>query len=178
MTASKVAGYRIERGGAWASSALPSIDVAANALFPEEDLPAPQREHGLPQAFFEDAAREGRLYVARQAANRLPVGFAVTTRVDGFLHLFQLSVLPDHGRRGVGRALVEEVVERARHQAEGAVTLTTFRHLAWNAPFYEKLGFVALKAGAPGPELTACLEKEARDGLDPAKRVAMRLDLT
>lgn len=175
--AKQVGEYKIEHGGTRALSELPGIDVAAGSIFPEEDIPAEQREHGLSLSFFEHAAREGRLFVASKVAGHWPVGFAVTTRVDGSLHLFQLSVTPAHGRQGLGRALVEAVLERASQRAETCVTLTTFRHLAWNAPFYAKLGFQILDARDLGPELVECLAREARDGLDPEKRVAMRIDL-
>ena len=157
---------------------LPEIERAAGAIFAEEDLPARMREHVLSLAFFEAAAREGRLFVATEVARKIPVGFAVTTRVDGSSHLFELDVLPDHGRQGLGRALVETVVDRARGLGDASVTLTTFRHVGWNAPFYTKLGFEILNGDSMGPELAACLEAEARRGLDPAKRVAMRLALS
>jgi len=166
--------YRIGRGEASALSALPGIDHAAGAIFSEEDIPAQNRVHGLPQVFFEDAFREDRLFVANEEPGGAPIGFAATTQVDGSLHLFQVSVLPAHGRKGVGRALVEAVLQEASEHGESGVTLTTFRHLPWNAPFYRKLGFEILTVEDLGPELAECLAKEARDGLDPAKRVAMR----
>lgn len=171
------AGYVIGPAREDALAALPDIERAAGAIFPEEDLPARMREQVLPVAFFEAAAQEGRLFVATEVARRLRVGFAVTTRVDGSIHLFELAVLPDHGRQGLGRALVETVVDRARELGDASVTLTTFRHLAWNAPFYMKLGFEMLDGGQIGPELMTCLEAETHRGLDPAKRVAMRIVL-
>lgn len=173
----EIAGYVIGPAREDALAGLPDIIRAAGAIFPEEDLPARMREQVLPIAFFENAAGEGRVFVATEVARRLPVGFAVTIQVDGSSHLFELDVLPDHGRQGVGRALVETVVDRARELGDASVTLTTFRHLAWNAPFYRKLGFEVLDSGQTGPELMAHLEAETRRGLDPAKRVAMRLAL-
>ena len=38
------------------------------------------------------------------------IGFAVAWVVDGEGHLDELAVAPEHGRRGVGRALVDQVV--------------------------------------------------------------------
>jgi len=172
-----IAGYVVGPARQEALALLRDIERAATVMFPEEDLPLRLREHVLPLAFFETAAREGRLFVATEEARRIPVGFAVTTRIDGTSHLFEMDVLPEHGRRGLGRRLVEVVVERARELGDPSVTLTTFRHLAWNAPFYSKLGFEILDGEVLGPELAACLETEARRGLDPTKRVAMRLAL-
>jgi hypothetical protein len=54
--------------------------------------------------------------------------------------------------------------------------LTTFRHLPWNAPFYQKVGFRILEKANLDEQLAEILEEEAK-GLDITKRVAMRLDL-
>jgi hypothetical protein len=54
------------------------------------------------------------------------------------------------------------------------VTLTTFRDPPWNMPFYASLGFVALSPDTIGATLAAIVREEARRGLDPALRVAMR----
>lgn len=73
-----------------------------------------------------------------------PVGYAAATPLDGFLHLAELSVDPDHGRIGVGAALVEAVAALADRRGLPGVTLTTFRDIPFNAPFYARLGFEEL----------------------------------
>lgn len=70
-----------------------------------------------------------------------PVGFAAATPVDAFLHLAELSVHPDHGRKGLGRALIAAVDALARGRGLAGVTLTTFRDVPFNGPFYASLGF-------------------------------------
>jgi hypothetical protein len=47
----------------------------------------------------------------------------------------------------------------------------------WNRPWYEHLGFVVLDDTQIGPQLRSVREAETRHGLDPAKRVCMRLNL-
>ena len=83
-----------------------------------------------------------------------------------------------HGgiQRGLGRALVLEVACWARGAGFACLTLTTFRHLAFNGPFYESLGFEPIPFALQGPEIRATLAEEAERGLDPDKRIAMRLD--
>jgi GNAT superfamily N-acetyltransferase len=104
------------------------------------------------------------------------VGFACVELVDGIPHIWQLAVHPDHGRHGLGRALLQAVCEWARTQRFGAITLTTYRDVPWNGPFYESLGFVALDALTPG--LHAIREHERAIGDDAfGPRVAMRLAL-
>lgn len=102
------------------------------------------------------------------------MGFALLVPLDEHIHLEELDVHPDHGRRGLGRQLVQAVVEWAREAGYPAITLTTFRHLAWNAPFYRRLGFADMDQAALTRGLRALLKHEADSGLDPAKRVAMR----
>ena len=91
--------------------------------------------------------------------------------------MHEMDVLPEHGRRGLGAALVGAVVAWARRRGHHGVTLTTFRHLPWNGPFYRRLGFEALSESELTPQLAEHLHAEADAGLDPARRVAMRLAL-
>jgi N-acetylglutamate synthase-like GNAT family acetyltransferase len=86
-------------------------------------------------------------------------------------------VHPDFGRRGLGAQLLEHVCVCASHEGFAAVTLTTFSHLAWNAPFYAAHGFREITNDELGPGLRLLREEEADDGLDPALRVCMRRDL-
>ena len=55
-----------------------------------------------------------------------------------------------------------------------AVTLTTFRDVPFNGPFYTRLGFEEVPADQLSPSLRTVLDHEAQRGLDPARRVAMR----
>lgn len=105
------------------------------------------------------------------------VGYALVDIVDDLAHLEQLSVLPDHGRRGLGAALLEHVCEWATQRQFEAVTLTTFKHLAWNAPFYAAHEFRVLGDDEIGPELRLLREEETNHGLDPSLRVCMRRTL-
>jgi hypothetical protein len=59
-----------------------------------------------------------------------------------------------------------------------ALTLTTFRDVAWNGPFYQRLGFEELAAHDLSPDLAQILAHEAARGLPGDRRCAMRLDLS
>ena len=98
----------------------------------------------------------------------LPVAFIAIGDVDGATHIHQVSVHPSHARQGIGAALIEHV-----KRGERAVTLTTFRDVPWNEPYYERLGFRAVTEASPG--LAEIMREEASRGLDPATRVAMIL---
>ena len=170
-------GYEIGTPRPHELAELSRIEVEAAAMFPPEDLALDLREKGFPLSFFETASSAGRLWIARTVEPAMPVGFAVVILVDGLAHLREVDVLPAHGRRGIGRALVLHVAHWAHASGFPSLTLTTFRHLRWNAPFYASVGFAEITDRDLGPELREVMAKEVESGLDPSKRVAMRLDL-
>jgi GNAT superfamily N-acetyltransferase len=110
------------------------------------------------------------------AAGKPPIGFVCVELVDEIPHIWQLAVHPDHGRQGIGRALVEAVCKWARTERFSAITLTTFRDVPWNAPFYESLGFVAMTNLTPGLSAIRAHEREIGDD-DFGPRLAMCLAL-
>jgi GNAT superfamily N-acetyltransferase len=78
-----------------------------------------------------------------------PQGFVCVELVDGIPHVWQLAVDPDHGRQGLGRLLMEASCDWARSAGFDAMTLTTYRDVPWNRPFYESLGFVVMQTLTP-----------------------------
>jgi GNAT superfamily N-acetyltransferase len=118
---------------------------------------------------------EGLVWVADDAGEL--IGFAACQLFMDALHLWEIAVRHDRQGRGAGRALMAEVAEEARRRDAGAVTLSTFRDVAWNGPFYASLGYRALEPHELNGRLTAILMRERRLGLDVDARCAMRLDL-
>jgi len=93
-----------------------------------------------------------------------PVGFAHVEVVDGFAYLGQVSVRPEAGRRGLGTALVREAMREAWLLGYDRLSLTTYRDLPWNGPFYARLGFV--EEARPEPFEVRQRERERALGLD------------
>ena len=120
--------------------------------------------------------RAGRAWVAVDGADR-PVAYLIADRVDGNLHVEQVSVDPAHARQGIGRALIEHLAGLARAEGVPALTLTTFTDVPWNAPYYERCGFRRLAEDELTPGLRAIREREAEHGLDRWPRTCMRRDL-
>ena len=106
-----------------------------------------------------------------------PIGYALGSIVDDEGHLDQVSVAERAGRRGVGTALIDRVCAWSREQGAGTVTLTTFRDVSFNGPYYASLGFVEIAEADCGPELLAIRHLEQDLGLDIAPRIAMRKSL-
>lgn len=115
----------------------------------------------------------GDVLIAAEPGGRA-VGFAATRMLDAQPHLEQLSVLRSFMRKGIGRALLDATERMARKSGADSLTLTTYSHLAWTRPFYERAGFSILPDTGCGPEILEVLAHE-RYWLPCAdRRVAMR----
>ncbi|HYD44570.1 MAG TPA: GNAT family N-acetyltransferase [Phenylobacterium sp.] len=123
--------------------------------------------------FHEPLIVAGTVWVAVDGQDR-PVGF-LTAEVEGeALHIWELAVAHEAQKHGLGRQLMEAAETEARARGLAAQTLTTFSDVAWNAPFYQRLGFEVL---APGTDarLDELNRLEAERGLP--RRCAMRKQL-
>ena len=104
-----------------------------------------------------------------------PLAFLSAEVVGDHLHLCELSVRRECQQQGIGRALVKHATRWTRDRGLSALTLTTFRDVAWNAPFYRRLGFEILAPSEISPDLVLILGEETSRGLPTERRCAMRL---
>jgi GNAT superfamily N-acetyltransferase len=148
--------------------ALPEIERSAGAAF-----------RGTEQAWIaDDVVTEAEAYPALIAARAVRVaemegvlvGFVHTEMRDDELHVWELAVRQDHQGQGAGRRLMTAARDEALAHGCKALTLTTFRAIPFNAPFYQRLGYEILDA--PPPHLADILAVEAERGL--TDRCAMR----
>ncbi len=165
------AGYSLRRQRQSDDADLVRVENRAVELFRDFGYGS-VADHPIP-----DVEWLGRLIGGRDAwvaadPNDVPVGFAVAGNLGDYFHLYELSVDPAHGRRGLGTALVAEVVERGRQLGKRAVSLTTFRDVPFNAPFYARLGFVPFTDRTPTYLIDLAL-RETPEGVSPATRVLM-----
>ncbi|GAA4439400.1 GNAT family N-acetyltransferase [Actinokineospora soli] len=114
-------------------------------------------------------ARDGRAWVCGDAA------YLLARVVGGCAHVDQVSVDPAYRGRGLGRALIDHLDAWARARSLPALTLTTFRDVPWNAPYYRRIGFTEVPATGALADVVA---EEAAHGLDPALRVCMRREVS
>lgn len=155
---------------------LPAIERAAAQRFATSPYPFISHDEGMSPASFAQHFADHQIWVAVDDQDQ-PVGFAVARPLDGYLYLHEIDVHPDHGRRGLGRQLIAAVMEWARRQQYRAITLITFDNVAWNAPYYAKLGFYPLALAEVGPGLQEVRTQEAANGLDLIHRICMILPL-
>jgi GNAT superfamily N-acetyltransferase len=155
---------------------MQSIERAAGRLFADIGMDDIASDPPLPGEELAGFIRAGRAWIAE--LNGLAQGYALADVVDGHGHLEQVSVHPDAGRRGLGRALVQTVIEWATAEGFPRLTLLTFRDVPWNGPYYAALGFREVPDAALTPELLALRNREADLGLDRDARFAMSLSLS
>jgi len=77
-----------------------------------------------------------------EVQNGIIAGFAHVLEVDTVCHLEQLSVRPEDARRGLGRELLNAAIEHAQERGYKKISLRTYADVPWNAPFYERAGFM------------------------------------
>ncbi|WP_017611143.1 GNAT family N-acetyltransferase [Nocardiopsis xinjiangensis] len=150
-------------------AAVAAVARAAGTLFADAGLVLP------PDDPAEMVACAERVLVAEGPAAGRVVGLAATGTVDGALHLEELAVDPAVGRRGVGSRLLAKVCGCALEEGFPAVTLTTFRDVPWNGPWYARRGFREVGGAEWGPQLRRVWEQEAQIRVAP--RVVMRRGL-
>lgn len=166
------------RGGSVADiDTLCAIDLETAALFEQAglrmDFPD-DHEYSL-----HERSRWLRCLAARSAVLAVDeagtvLGFAVAGQLDGEPYLEQLSVRMNVMRRGIGTAVLNAAIGMVRHHGGRAIWLTTYGHLPWNRPFYERNGFTVVPAGGYGNGLALEVEYQRRWLPRPEERVVMR----
>ena len=128
--------------------------------------------HSLSLADIQEGISTGILRVAE--VDGVAAGFALCGSVDGHAHLFEIDVVPEHGRHGIGSALLQTAFDEAFARGYPSMTLVTLREVPWNAPFYASRGFVELPEKSWGPELHTLIERERMLGFPVQQRVVMQ----
>lgn len=156
---------------------LQAIEVAAGGMFRplRMDLVADDEPFTVDE--LRTYADDGHAWVAVTPPGERADGYLLLDVVDGAAHVEQVTVHPDAARRGIGRALVEHVAGWGTDAGFTSMTLTTFLHVPWNGPYYERLGFRHLTPDEEGPELRRVRDHERAHGLDAWPRASMRRDL-
>ncbi len=150
------------------------IEREADALFAEigmNDMAAAAPESLLP------AQRAGRLLVAVTHADE-PVGFGRHGTPGPIPDVEEAGVLAGYAGRGLGVRLLDAAEEWARKRGYRRMTLTTYRDVPWNGPWYRRMGWEVVEEDRLTPELRALRKREGAAGLDVRPRQAMEKNLT
>ncbi len=155
-------------------ASLQEIERAAGLPFAQIGMEAIARDEPPSVAALAVFQRAKRAWVQADGDDR-PVAYIMVEPMDGHVHICQVSVHPDHGRKGLGRALIEHVAAWARGQGIAGLSLTTFTEVAWNGPYYERCGFRTVAASDLGPEHERLRGEEIARGLDRWPRACMHM---
>jgi GNAT superfamily N-acetyltransferase len=114
---------------------------------------------------------KGTVWVAEDDAAGV-VGFLNAEITGPELHIWETAVRGEFQQRGIGARLLAAAFDHARAAGLAALSLTTFRDVAWNAPFYARHGFAIVKGDGVDERLASLLRQEAAWGMP--RRCAMR----
>lgn len=158
------------------AAALPAIERSAGQRF----LTVPALawiadDHIVSAELHREYAAKGMSWLA--LADDRPVGFLLGEAMESSLYIAEFSLHLAWQGKGIGRQLINTVTQWAREQGFTSLTLTTFRHVAWNAPLYQHLGFETLEDDALPAALRQKREEETAHGIPFESRCAMRLML-
>ena len=158
-------------------SILPEIERSSSVLFrqwpglewiADDDVQSEEQHRRL--------IANGVAFVAEMKGHGV-VAFLNGETTSDALHVWQIAVHREQQGRGIGRHLLAAAQHFATDHGINALTLTTFKQVPWNEPYYHRLGFITLDRDEIGPWLQAVLDAEERAGLPAAKRCAMRKPL-
>lgn len=130
----------------------------------------------MPLAFAEQCIAAGGLFVV--ARGDALAGFAAADTRDGYVHLAEVDVHPDHAGHGLGARLIDAVTAWGAAQGCAGVTLSTFTDIPWNRPYYARLGFRDFPRALWGhAHWRTWLAQEEEGALDMTRRCMMARDL-
>ncbi len=153
--------------------AMRAVEVDAGARFAEVGLGSIAEDEPMSADDLAAYVDGRRAWVIVEGEDGPVVGSVVVSIVDGHGHVDQIDVARSAQGRGLGVALM--AVAEAWASAAGCteMTLTTFRDVEFNGPWYRRRGYHDLEPDQLGPELAAIRAAEVAAGLDVEPRVAM-----
>jgi GNAT superfamily N-acetyltransferase len=151
---------------------LQEIERSAGEMFRDIGMPEIADDDPPSLAELTRYQRAGTAWIATTDTGEV-TAYLIAEPLDGNLHLEQLSVHRNHTRQGIGRELITHAAKAAAANGMPALTLTTFRDVPWNAPYYERCGFRILAEHEIALGLRTRRQQEADHGLDRWPRVCM-----
>ncbi|WP_426269635.1 4-(cytidine 5'-diphospho)-2-C-methyl-D-erythritol kinase [Dyella kyungheensis] len=164
--------FHIQRAQLDQVDALCSIERAAVELFRGHRAWPSYRNVSVPPEVLREAIARGLVWVAVIGSGE-PVGFVWLDAEEGgdAIGVAEMDVLPSHGQRGIGAALLEHACHWARLAGYHRVDLGTLADVPWNAPFYAKHGFEVVDKHRP--EFDFARERDRENGFPDDLRVFM-----
>ena len=154
----------VERSAGSAFKSLPSLAWIAD----DSVMSVEEHKHLL---------AKGLSWIALNSLSQTICGFINAEVIDGEFYVGEVSVSEAYQKKGIGSKLFETALTEAKSLGLSTATLTTFIDVPWNAPYYQRLGFVILTADKLPQYLKRKLQEEKLAGLPLDLRCAMRKTL-
>ncbi|WP_449465737.1 GNAT family N-acetyltransferase [Stenotrophomonas humi] len=155
---------------------LPVIEQRAGERLQGHPADAVFAASPTPVAAFEQGMLRQLLWVVESEAGDV-VGYLLAGVLDDDFHVQQMDVLPAHGGKGHGRALLRHALRQAVERGHRRAVLTTLSDVPWNAGFYAGEGFRVWPRAAWSASMRRVMAEEAAAGFPMALRVAMLREL-
>lgn len=161
----------IERARPDQVEALCAIERAAVQLFRGHPAWHAYAQMAIPPELLHAAIARGLVWVGLEQGE--PVGFVWLDDALGDVAagIAEIDVLPSHGRRGIGAALLEYACRWAHRAGYRRVDLGTLADVPWNAPFYARHGFSVVDKHDPA--FAFARDRDRENGFPDALRVFM-----
>lgn len=161
-------------------TAIANIEINAAQRFLDTPYPQLASAPGLNQQTLHHALEQQLLWVAENA-NKV-IGFALVQSIEdsNLAYLAELDIDYNAQNQGFGRRLLMQVLNELRQQQFISVYLISFRDVAFNVPWYQRIGFSidnAFTHGRAKDFLQAQLKAEANAGFAMENRRVMKLDI-
>lgn len=155
---------------------LPAIERAAGELFRPLGMDAIADDKPPTLESLRTYQQAGRAFVGDDEGR--VVAYLVLEVIAETAHIEQVTVHPEFSHRRIGRDLIDTAAGWAVDHGLASLTLTTYLHVPWNAPYYARLGFTIVPDFEQPPEMQAVCRTERERGLDAWPRVAMQRMIT
>ena len=101
-------------------------------------------------------------------------GYLMAGVLEADFHIQQMDVAPEHGRKGLGRALLRHALEQGGARGYQRAVLSTLSDVAWNARFYASEGFREWPAQDWSADMREVMAAETAAGFPMELRLAMQ----
>lgn len=155
---------------------LGEVERSAAQIFRSANLHSLADGPTVDTEFLAAMARSQHLWLAVNR-NDEPIGFVGGENIESNFHLVEISVAQPYQGRGVGKILMGQMIEEVRRMGYKAITLTTYRNLPWNGPWYARMGFNEVRIVDMPPEYWKVWQIETQHGFNMSTRCLMRMKI-
>ena len=142
----------LRHAAAWEIALLPNIEYRADAVYADyPEFADLQNQQSIVPGRADDLP-PGAIVILAEMDSALS-GFIFGHPLDDCLFVGQLSVVPEAQKQGIGSRLLAALGDAAQQAGCPGLSLITYGHLPFNAPFYARRGFRVLREDELSPEI-------------------------